>query len=119
MSYWTVTFLKEDYRTEATHKLSRHYSVAVVVCVVCKEDVARARNAMRNAVVPEESFKRLSASFEMPKKGLVVHSDEMSQESAAENILERLEKIRAWRANAPGTPIAQASTTRSTWPRSA
>jgi len=95
------TFLKEHYREEALQKLGHHYSLAFVVCVVAEEEVAMERNTLREAVVPEESFRRLAASFEMPKKAIVVRSDEMPQESAAKFVLESLVRREAWRKNRP------------------
>jgi len=86
------TFLKEDYRQEAMDKLARYYSSAAVVCVVCDLETAKERNASRNAVVPEESFNRLSQSFERPKRGMVVDSGRRDAESAARYVVGRLRR---------------------------
>lgn len=87
------TFLREDYRAEAEEKLARYYSAWVVVCVLCDQEVARKRNSRRDATVPDESFNRLCASFERPKKAIFVQSDKRSAESAAALVLRRLRKI--------------------------
>ena len=84
------TFLREDYRKEAVEKLSRHYSSAVVVSVVCPLETAKARNSSRNAVVPEESFNRLASSFERPRRAIVVDSGARTPESAAKYVLGRM-----------------------------
>jgi len=84
------TFLKEDYRAEARRKLARFYSAATVVCVLCDVEVARARNSQRKATVPDDSFNRLSATFEKPKKAIFVHSDSGTPESAAGYVLRTL-----------------------------
>ena len=86
------TFLKEDYRVEAETKLGRWYSVSIVVCIVCDREVARTRNLQRHARIPAESFNRLSDSFEKPKKGIVIHSDDQSIEAAAASVLRGLER---------------------------
>lgn len=84
------TFLKEDYRAEAFERLRPYFSSALVVCFLCEERVALSRNAARDGAVPEETLRRLSASFEVPTQGLVVRSDRVSQEAAAESVLEML-----------------------------
>jgi len=86
------TFLKDDYRQEALEKLQRYYSSAAVVCVVCDLETARERNASRNAVVPQESFIRLSNSFERPKRGILVDSGKRDAESASRYVLHRLRR---------------------------
>jgi predicted kinase len=88
------TFLKEDYRAEAEKKLGRYCSSAIVVCITCDAEVARARNSQRSATVPEASFNRLSAIFERPKKAIFVRSDGRTAESAATYILHRLGSAR-------------------------
>lgn len=87
------TFLREDYRAEAEKKLARCYSAWVVVCVLCDQEVARKRNSKRDATVPEESFNRLCASFERPKKAIFVQSDRRPAESAAAFVVRKLSKI--------------------------
>ena len=85
-----ATFLKEDYRTEAQKKLARYYSEVHTVCVLCDREVARARNAQRDAIVPEESFKRLSASFERPKSAIFVNSVKRTPDSAVRYVLRKI-----------------------------
>jgi len=97
-----ATFLREDYRAEAVKKLAKHYSVAVVVCVLCDQEVARGRNTQRNAIVPEASFNRLSASFEKPKKAIFVHSDKRTPESAARYVIRKLREMKPRRARVSG-----------------
>ena len=87
------TFLREDYRAEARAKLGRYSSAIAVVCILCDLEVARARNSARDANIPDESFDRLSASFEEPEKAIFVRSDRRTPDSAAGHIL------RALRAN--------------------
>ena len=84
------TFLREDYRSEAQKKLAKYCSACYVVCVLCDQEVARARNSERGAVVPDASFERLSASFEKPKNVIFVHSDKRTPESAARYVLRKL-----------------------------
>ena len=84
------TFLREDYRSEAVGKLSRHCSYSQVVCVLCDPELARKRNSQREVAVPEASFDRLSASFERPRSAIFVRSDRGAPEEAADYILRRL-----------------------------
>lgn len=84
------TFLREDYRGEALEKLSRYYSSASLVCVLCEPETARARNSSRPAAVPDESFERLVRSFERPRKAIVVDSGRRSPESSAGKVLREL-----------------------------
>ena len=84
------TFLKEDYRAEAERKLARYCSAAVVVCVLCDQEVARSRNLGRETTVPDESFYRLSATYEKPKRAIFVHSDRSAPDDAADYVLRRL-----------------------------
>jgi predicted kinase len=84
------TFLREDYRAEATRKLARYYSAAIVICVLCDREVARLRNSQRNTTVPDVSFNRLSTSFEKPEKAIFVYADRRTPESAAGYVLHRL-----------------------------
>ncbi len=85
-----ATFLKDDYRAEAERKLARYCSASIIVCVLCDQEVARARNSQRNTSVPDASFNRLSAAFEKPERAIFVHSDRRTAESAARYVLRRL-----------------------------
>jgi predicted kinase len=92
-----ATFLREDYREEARERLSRHYSSATVVWVSCEQETARARNASRNSVVPEESFNRLASTFERPRRAIVVDSGKRDPESSAKYVLGKLPRSRGAR----------------------
>lgn len=103
-----ATFLRDDYRAEAVRKLERYASDLLTVCVLCDVEVAKARNSGREAAVPESSFNRLAASFEMPRMGVKIHSDRMSAEEASMLVLRRVRRLSGGRASrgapAPATP---------------
>lgn len=84
------TFLREDYRDQARRRLAGYYSTSTVVCVLCDQGIARARNSQRDAAVPKESFNRLIKSFEEPTRAVFVRSDTQTPESAAEYVIGRL-----------------------------
>ena len=82
-----ATFLKDEYRSQAEKRLSKYCAQCFFVAVLCDTEVARERNSQRSANVPDQSFNRLSAMFEKPKKAILVHSDKRTAESAARHIL--------------------------------
>jgi predicted kinase len=97
------TFLREDYRAEAVERLARYCSSADVVCVICDQEVARARNSERETTVPEASFDRLVASFERPRRALFVHTDGGTPQEAADYLLRGLGIAGRSGASRPGS----------------
>jgi predicted kinase len=89
------TFLREEYRDEVLQRLARYYSTASIVCVLCDREIALARNIQRGDVaVPDDSFNRLTATFERPLRAIFVRSDTQTPESAARYLLRRLSRER-------------------------
>jgi predicted kinase len=81
------TFLKEEFRDEALHRLAGLYRSALLVHVACDFSVAYERNVARREIVPKESFVRLYSRFERPRHALRIDSEKTSPELAAQAIL--------------------------------
>lgn len=82
-----ATFPREEFRREALSRLGELFERSLVVWVWCDPMVAYQRNTKRDQKVPLESFMRLWRSFEPPSGALVIDSQSLAPDQAAEKIL--------------------------------
>jgi predicted kinase len=82
-----ATFPREEFRREALSRLAKLSTGWLVVWVWCDPLVAYQRNSQRAQKVPLESFMRMWRSFEPPQGALVIDSQAMDPDAAAEKIL--------------------------------
>lgn len=80
------TFMREDYRNEATEKLGRYSTRIDVVYIECGLATALKRNSARRASIPVDRLRSIYERFEVPRRAIRIDSARLSPTEAAARV---------------------------------